>query len=126
MAVAAGGDHARWVAAHPDLVANLLLDGVFYRARVTGRLMVLDRLDRIAEEEPELLEPAAAALAEWDPEDLARVGMRVSNPACAAMLIEVLRSRDFDALPEECVQHSPSRTAADLARLYPRGLRELR
>jgi hypothetical protein len=100
---AADGDYRSWVTAHPDLVASLLLDAVFYRARVVDRSMALDRLDRVADEQPELLEPAADALAEWDPEIVARVGMRVSDPACAAMLVEVLRSGDFDALPEGCV-----------------------
>lgn len=96
-------DYRPWVAAHPDLVASLLLDAVFYRARVQDRSMVLDRLDRVVSEQPELLEPAADSLAEWDPQTVARVGMRVSDPSCAAKLVEVLRSGDFDALSEGCV-----------------------
>ena len=101
-------DYGPWVAAHPDLVASLLLDAVFYRARVKNRSMALDRLDRVADEQPELLKPAADALAEWDPQTVARVGMRVSDPGCAAKLIEVLRSGDFDALPDGCVSDSSS------------------
>jgi hypothetical protein len=99
---ASSTDYGPWVAAHQDIVASLLLDFVFHRVRVMDRSMVLDRLDRVANRQPELLEPVADTLAGWDPAEVARVGMRVEDPACTGELIAALRSRDFDALPDRC------------------------
>ena len=98
---AAGGAWERYVRASPDRTAGLLLDAAFFRARVMHRSMVLDRLDAIATAQPEAIDVAAGALAAWEPEEVARVGMRLhpGNAPCADALIAALRSRDFDALP---------------------------
>ena len=102
---AADGAWERYVRASPDRTAALLLDAAFHRARVMHRSMVLDRLDAIAAAQPEVLDVAAGALASWDPEDVARVGMRLDSgaPECAEALVASLRSRDFDALPAHCL-----------------------
>lgn len=104
-AARAGGALERFIRADPDRTASLFLDAVFHRARVMSAVMVLDRLDVIAEVQPEVVDVAADTLARWDPEEVVRIGMRSQSggPECAAALIEALRRRDFDALPAACL-----------------------
>ena len=100
----AAGAWEAFVAEHPDLVANQLLDRAFYPARVMRGPMALDRLDRIAELQPGLLDAVADTLEGWDAEEVVRGGMRSDGPPeCRDHLVEALRSRDFDVLPSDCL-----------------------
>jgi hypothetical protein len=104
---AAQGDGAwrGFIRAHADVTSNLFLDAVFYRARVTHAAMVRDRLTVISEAQPEVIDLVADTLAGWDPEAVARIGMRVESGSrdCATSLIDALRRREFDALPAACL-----------------------
>jgi len=104
-AAEASGAWERYIRAQPERTSSLLLDAVFHRARVMRPVMVLDRLDVIAGAQPGVIDVVADTLAGSDPEEVARVGMRVDSgsPDCAARLVQALRSRDFDALPAACL-----------------------
>lgn len=96
---------SKFIRAHPSVTANVFLDTVFYPAEVMAPEMVRDRIHVIGEDQPEALDVVADTLEGWDPEEVARIGMRVEagNRDCTAALIDALRHRDAGALPPECV-----------------------
>lgn len=105
-AIAAARERGAWdvfVTGHPDLMASLFLDTVFYPVRVMDAGMVRHRFGLIAEAQPEVLDLVADTLARWDPDEVARVGMRSESGDCATSLVEALRSRDVNALPATCL-----------------------
>lgn len=99
-----------FVSARPPLIANLLLYRVFHRARAVSREMVLDALTRLAEDQPTVLDIGAQGILHSidDPaisEQIVRIGFRsqAGSASCLVRVAEALCSRDFHALPEECM-----------------------
>lgn len=110
------GARTTFVTAHPELVTNLLLYGVFYRTEAVYPESVFDSLTRCGESDPELLDVASATLSEWadrlDAADIVSVGLRYAggSPECLTMLAQALASRSPRELTNfvgACVPHRP-------------------